>query len=313
MNLRRFAPAAAALALLLIGGACPLRAQTPVTVRVAAPPFDNTGPVYYAQDLGYFKDVGLSVEFAAGLNNAAAALAALSGGSVDFSAAAITSIAAAHDAGVNVKIIAASQQSTDQSPSEVLMVRKDSVAKSAVDFNGKTIGIIGLKSLMQVAAMSWADRHGGDSKTLKFIEVPVPQMCSQLEAGRIDAMIIFEPFASGCPSARVVGNVDDGIAPRFLTVAFVGLDDWLTGHRDIAARFASAISKAAAWANTHPRESAAILVKYAHLDPTIVATMKRASYAADATPSLVQPVIDASARYGSIPRAFPVSEILLSH
>ena len=310
MNFRRVAPAFAALGLLVIGGACPLRAQTPITVRVAAPPFDNTGPVYYAQDLGYFKDAGLTIEFAAGLNNAAAALAALSGGSVDFAASSITSIAAAHDAGINIKIIAASQQSTDQSPSEVLMVQKDSTAKSAVDFNGKTIGIIGVKSLMQVAAMSWVDRHGGDSKTLKFVELPVPQMCSQLEAGRIDAMIIFEPYASGCPNARIVGNVEDGIAPRFLTLAFVGLDDWLKSHRDIAARFASAISKAAAWANTHPRESAAILVKYAHLDPAIAATMKRASYASDVTPTLVQPVIDASARYGSIPRAFPVSEII---
>ena len=308
MNFRCFA-AVAVVGLLAIGGASPLRAQTLVTVRVAAPPFDNTAPVYYAQDLGYLKDVGLTVDFAAGLNNAAAALAALSGGSIDISAAAITSIAAAHDAGVNVKIIAASQQSSDQSPSEVLMVRKDSNAKNAVDFNGKTIGIIGLKSLMQVAAMSWSDRHGGDSKTLKFIEIPVPQMCSQLEAGRIDAMITFEPFATGCASARTVGNVDDGIAPRFLTVAFVGMDDWLASHADIAARFESAISKAATWANTHPRESAAILVKYAHLDPAIVATMKRASYAAAATPALVQPVIDASARYGSIPRAFPASEI----
>jgi NitT/TauT family transport system substrate-binding protein len=312
MNVRRFVPVAAALAMLVIGGACPLRAQTLTTVRVAAPPFDNTAPVYYALDLGYFKDAGLTIDFAPGLNNAAAALAALSSGSIDLSAASITSVAAAHLAGVNVKIIAASQQSSDQAPSEVLMVRKESALKSAVDFNGKTIAIIGLKSLMQVAAMSWSDKHGGDSKTLKFIELPVPQMCSQLEAGRIDAIITFEPFATGCASARIVGNVDDGIAPRFLTVAFVGLDDWLTSHRDIAARFAAAISKASTWANSHPRESAAILVKYAHLDPAIVAGMKRANYAADATPALVQPVIDASARYGGISRAFPVSEILPS-
>jgi len=177
MNVRRFAAVAAAFGLAVIGGACPLRAQTPITVRVAAAPFDNTGPVYYAQDLGYFRDVGLTVEFAAGLNNAAAALAALSGGSVDFSAAAITSIAAAHDAGIKVKIIAASQQSTDQAPSEVLMVRMDSSAKNALDFNNKTVAIIGLKSMMQVAAMAWVDRHGGDSKTLKFIESPQPVRC----------------------------------------------------------------------------------------------------------------------------------------
>ena len=306
-------PAAAALGLFLAVEVMPIGAQAPVTLRVAAPPIDGAGPVFYAQDLGYFRDAGITVEFASGLNNAAAALAALSGGSLDLSAAAVTSIAAAHDAGIGLKLIAPAQLSTEQSPTEVMAVRKESTVQNAADLNGKTIGIIGVKSMMQPAAMSWADRHGGDSKTLKFIEIPLPQMCPQLTAGRIDAAVMAEPFTSGCSGARVIGNADDGIAPRFISLGFVGTDDWLKAHADLAARFAAAIAKAAAWGNTHPHESAAILVKYAQLDPTVANSMGRAGYATQLTPALIQPVIDASAKYGAIPRAFPAAEIIWAH
>lgn len=309
-NLLRPAIVAAAFALIFAGGTVPLAAQSTVTLRVGAAPLDSNGPLYYAQDLGYFKDAGLTIEFASGLNNAAAALAALSSGAIDLSAASLTSIAAAHDAGLGFKIVAASQVSEGGAPSEVLMVRKDASEKTVADLNGKTIGIIGIKSLMQVAAMAWSDRHNGDAKSLKFVETPVPQMCSQLDGGRIDAAIMVEPFATACADARPIGDVDDGIAPRFFTTGYVGNSDWLTAHRDVALRFAAAIVKAAAWGNAHPVESAAILVKYSHLDPAVAASMKRAHYGTEVSPALIQPVIDASVRYGAIPRTFPAADII---
>ena len=299
-----------AVALICTCGALPIAAQSTVTLRVGAAPLDSNGPLYYAQDLGYFKDAGITIDFATGLNNAAAALAALSGGALELSAASLTSIAAGHDAGLRFKLVAASQMSDDGAPSELLMVRKDAPYKVAADLNGKTIGIIGIKSLMQVAAMSWAERHNGDATSLKFVETPVPLMCAQLEGGRVDAVIMVEPFATSCANARPLGNVEDGIAPRFLTTGFVGNSDWLSSHRDVAVRFAAAIAKAAAWGNAHPLESAAILVKYSHLDPAVAANMKRARYATELVPALVQPVIEASVRYGSIPRSFPAADII---
>jgi NitT/TauT family transport system substrate-binding protein len=315
MKSARFAAVVSAAFSLLVfaGGASPLGAQSTVTLRVGAAPLDSNGPLYYAQDLGYFKDAGITLEFAGGLNNAAAALAALAGGAVDISAASLTSIAAAHDAGLDFKIVAASQTSDAAAPGEVLMVRTGAPEKTPADLQGKTIGIIGIKSLMQVAAMSWIDRHGGDSKSLKFVEIPVPQMCSQLTAGRVDAAVMVEPFATSCTDARPIGNVDDGIAPRFLVTGFVANGAWLDAHRDVATRFAAAIAKAAAWGNAHPVESAAILVKYSHLDPAVAAAMKRAHYGTEVVPAIVQPVIDASIRYGAISRTLSAGDIIWAH
>jgi ABC-type nitrate/sulfonate/bicarbonate transport system substrate-binding protein len=62
MRSTRFLRIAAATLALVVSGTLPLRAQAPVTVRVGAFPLDNNGPIYYAQDLGYFKDAGITVE-----------------------------------------------------------------------------------------------------------------------------------------------------------------------------------------------------------------------------------------------------------
>jgi len=57
---------------------------------------------------------------------------------------------------------------------------------NAADLNGKTIGVNGLRDLQQLCAMSWVDKHGGDSKTLHFIEVR-SRRWAPLSLHRIDA------------------------------------------------------------------------------------------------------------------------------
>ena len=77
-------------------------------------------------------------------------------------------------------------------------------------------------------------------------------------------------------------------------------------------RFRVAIAKAAAWANAHPAESAAILVRYTKMTLETVRTMRRATYDTSGTldPAMIQPVIDASAKYGTLSRPFPASELI---
>jgi NitT/TauT family transport system substrate-binding protein len=291
--------------------AMPSAAQQLTTIRMSVPPIDEAATPFYAQDLGYFKDAGLDVVFEAGLSNASAAVAALLGGSINVTASATVAVAAAHSHGIGLKVIAPGTLSTEDSLTDVIAVKKDSPLASGADLNGKTIGIIGLKSMQQVAAMAWVDKHGGDSATLKFLELPIPQLCPQVVAGRVDASLPIEPFVTGCKSdIRILGNVNTGIAPRFVSIVFVSTDDWLRANPATATRFVAALRRAAIWANAHRAESAAILARYAKLDPAVAASMARATYATTLDASSLQPAIDASARYGVIDKPFPASEVL---
>jgi hypothetical protein len=68
------------------------------------------------------------------------------------------------------------------------------------------------------------------------------------------------------------------------------------------------------WANSHQTESGAILLKYLKLDPDVAKAMTRATYDTSGTlnPSYMQPVIDAAAKYGTLTKSFPASELIAS-
>ena len=291
----------------------PARAQTaPITVRVGALPTDNSGNVYFALDRGYFKNAGLDVQIDT-LANSSAAAAALTSGAIDVAQSNVTSIAAGHLRGFDFKIFAAAAYSDGPSVTNAIMVSNDSPAHAAADLNGKTIGVVALKSTQQVLAMAWIDKHGGDAKSVKFIELPYAQMGAQLAAHRIDAAGIIEPFLTTAKvQARVLGNADDGIGSRFIGLGWGATTGWLQKHPDIAARFAGAVRDAGIWANTHQAESAEILVKYAKLDPATFSHTARATYATELDPALVQPLIDASAKYGALDHTIPAVDILWS-
>jgi NitT/TauT family transport system substrate-binding protein len=302
--------AALAMAATVLLPSSPATAQTPIVVHVGGLPTDNSGNLYFALDLGYFKTAGLDVQIEP-LGNGSAAAAALSSGAIDIAQSNVTATAAGHLRGFDFKIFAPAAISGGSSATNAVMVPKDSTAAVAADLNGKTVGILAVKSIQQVLAQAWVDRHGGDSKTVKFVEVPYPQMGAALAMHRVDAVLVLEPFLSGAKtSGRVIGNADDGIAPRFVGLAWGAMSAWLQTHADIATRFAGAVREAGIWANAHPNESADILAKYARLDPATAHAMARATYATTLDPALVQPVIDASAKYGALDRTFPATDIL---
>jgi NitT/TauT family transport system substrate-binding protein len=290
-----------------------LRAATPdapAVVNVGALPLDTIGTVYYAQDLGYFKDAGLTVNLQpiAGGPQAAAALA---GGAIDVTVGPITVVALAHLHGVDFKYITPAAIITGHTFTDPIMVAVDSTISKGSDLNGKTIGISGLGSMQQVSAMAWVDSHGGDAKSIKFVEIPFPQMGAALAQHRVDAVTSVEPFATSFKgTARSLGNVLDSIAPTFMELGYFAPAAWLQANAATANRFVGALRQAAIWANAHHKESADILVRYAKLDPIVASTMARATYGTTLSASMIQPVIDASFKYGVLDKTFPASELI---
>lgn len=279
-------------------------------INVGAFPIDTVGVVYYAQDLGYFKNAGLDVRiqtFPGGPQVAAA----VAGGALDVSVTNAASLAAGHLRGVDFKFIAPSAVATDQTRTDLIMVANDSPVQKAADLNGKTIGISGIKSQQQISAMSWVDKHGGDAKSLKFIELPFPQMAQSAAEHRVDAVMLVEPFVTAAKGQlRSLGDALDGVAPTFMILGYFATANWLQANGATAMRFTTAIREAAQWANAHQKESADILLRYAKLDPAVAATMARSTYGITLNPALIQPVIDASAKYGITDKTFPASDLI---
>jgi len=308
MKRRLVVSAIAALA--LCSSYRPAQAADPVVVNVGALPVDTSAVVFYAQDQGFFKAAGLDVHITT-MTSGPVIAQAVAGNAIDIGVANVATVASAHLRGVPLRFIAPAAIASEATRTDLIVVSKDSPITKAADLNGKTIGLNGLRDLQQLCAMAWVDKHGGDSKTLKFVEVPFPTMGVALQQNRVDAAMPVEPFVSADRSTtRSLGDVLDGVGPHYMIVGWLATDSWLAAHPDIAAKFAGAIAKAAVWANTHQKESAAILVANSKLDPATAATMARAVYGTQLDTSLIQPVIDAAVKYGIINQPVAASDLI---
>ena len=297
---------AAALALAMSTGAV---AQTLPTIKVATTPIDVGAEVLYAIDMGFFKKHGLNVEVQL-IGNGAAIASAVTGGSVDIGQGNVVTLATAHDKGLPFVVVAPAALYSSSSPTSALIVAKNSPVKTAKDLNGKTLGITGVKNITQIALMAWLDKNGGDSNSVKFIELTFSEMGPAVAAGRIDAGVTAEPDLSAAVAAgtaRILAPVYDAVAPTFIIGAWFTSADWAKAHPDLLERYVAAINEAGTWANKNQAASAKILEKYTKIESK--PGMKRVTFPEKTDLTLMQPAIDATAKYKVIKATFPANDL----
>jgi NitT/TauT family transport system substrate-binding protein len=296
-------------AALAFGMSAAATAQTLPMVKVATTPIDVGAEVLYANDMGFFKKHGLSVDVQF-IDNGAAIASAVASGAIDVAQGNVVTLATAHDKGLPFVVVAPAALYSSSSPTSALIIAKNSPIKTAKDLNGKTIGITGVKNITQISVMAWMDQNGGDPNSVKFIELKFSEMAPAVAAGRIDAGVTAEPDLTDAVTsgtARILTPVYNAIAPSFIIGAWFTTSDWAKAHADLLARYVAAITEAGAWANKNQPASAKILEKYTKIESK--PGMKRVVFPEKSDLALMQPLIDATAKYKVIKATFPASDL----
>jgi NitT/TauT family transport system substrate-binding protein len=131
--------------------------------------------------------------------------------------------------------------------------------------------------------------------------------------GRIDGCTIGQPWISVAlrsPNVRVLAKSFSAIAPRFLMTAYFSTAGYATANAATLATFARVVANATRYANAHPAQMAPLIAALTKQDPSVVAGFLGNVNAIDLDPKLIQPMIDATARYRVIAKPFPAAEIL---
>jgi NitT/TauT family transport system substrate-binding protein len=302
--------AIAAMAAGLTLGSLPPPVRAADALRLATSPLDAAGEAYYGLDMGFFKDAGIDAQIQQ-IASGAAIAAAVAGNAADIGFSNMISVAAAYKRNVPFTLIAPASLYIDKDPTSVLMVPKNSPLKTAKDLNGKTFGTVGLKTITEYAPRLWMDQNGGDSTTVKFIEMSMPQILEGFATNRIDAGIVAEPFIAQAKNVgRIFADAYDAVAPRYLIGVWFAMAPWANAHADLVKRFQQAMTRTADWANGHTKQSGEILAKYGKFDPDILRRMLRVVYSPRFNVAEMQPVIELTARYGGIPESFKVEEMI---
>lgn len=305
-----------AFAVLCLAAPClrarPSAGQELTTIHVASITNDTCSAILYAMKLGLFQKAGLSIDFLP-MNSGAAASAAVAGGTVQFGQSSLVTLIDAHVHGVPFTLVAPGGVIATGSMYAAALVRADSPIKTGADLNGKTFAVPALEDLNQIAAMAWIDQHGGDSRTVKFIELSAPATVAAIEGGRVDAGQVGTPTLSTALESgktRVLAPIFDAFGKRFENVGWFTTADYAKNNPDIVTRFAGVMHQAALLANSHRPETAALLADYLKGDPAIYARMARVEFGEYLDPRDIQPLIDAAARYKAIDHAFPAQEMI---
>jgi NitT/TauT family transport system substrate-binding protein len=276
------------------------RAQS-APLRIATIPFDVGMEVYFARELGLFEKHGFPNVTIQPIDSGAAISAAVAGGAVDIGVSNVVTLANAFGKNIPFTIVAPGGMYSSEAPTSVLMVPQNSTLKTARDLNGKVIAVNNLGAVAQFAPMAWMDKNGGDSSSAKFIEMPEPQIMSDLATGRIDAGLVIEPFISAAKAnSRVFADVFDAVAPAFMIVAHFAMIPWAKANPDVIHRFQTVIAEAAVWGNANHVKSAEILAGVSKLSPAAISHMNRVVYGERIDLPQIQSVIDVTSKYGGI-------------
>ena len=78
----------------------------------------------------------------------------------------------------------------------------DSKVTNLADLKGKTVAINAPKNILYLLAASMMAEQGINPSSVKFANVPFPEMATALASGAIDAALLPEPFASDAEEAQ---------------------------------------------------------------------------------------------------------------
>jgi NitT/TauT family transport system substrate-binding protein len=289
-------------------------AQTVEKLRVAGTTTEDSTNLFYAVKNGLFRRAGLDVEMVP-TSSGSAATAAVIAGAYELSKTSLMAIFAAHLRDIPVVIAAPSLVFVARSPLYLLQMAPDAPYRTPVDLNGKIIGTPAIGDLNMLATRAWVEKGGGDWRSLRFVEIPNSAIEAAIAEHRVAAGILGAPHLDASLAAgttKTLGDAYSAIAPTFMAGSYVGRSDWATQHADALRRFNRVLTEASNYVMSHPAETAPLVSEMSKIELADSAKLHRSVYATTLDAALVQPFIDAAAKFGQIPRSFPAREIFWS-
>jgi NitT/TauT family transport system substrate-binding protein len=312
MRRREILGSVAATSLLALGSLRPARAQALDVIKSAGQLTEDITNIFWAVKTGLFQRNGIDLQLV-GTNSGSAAMAAVVTGSYEMARVGIPASFPAHLRGIPIVIVAPGLLARSSNPFSLLQTANDAPYKTGADLNGKTLGTPAIGDLNTLAVKAWVDKNGGDWRSLKFVEIPNSAMEAAIVQKRVDAGVIQSPQLAQSLQAkttRTLGDAWGAIAPTFMAGAYFARTDWANAHGDLIRRYNKVYTEASNYVNTHYKETEPLVAELTKMELANVSKIPRGFNAPTMDVSLIQPLIDASAKFEHIPRGFPARDLV---
>jgi NitT/TauT family transport system substrate-binding protein len=286
----------------------------PATVKVGVIPIADVAPLYLGIKQGFFKQEKLTIKPVPAEGGAAIVAATVSGDDqIGFSNT--TSLLIANSKNVPVKLIAQGVAGAEKTSGawDAVLVKKGSSITSPKDLEGKTIAVNTLQNVGPLTINTALKNRGVDYKKVKYAEIPFPEANQALEAGRVDAAWVVEPFVGQglAAGSKPILFPYEETAPKLTVASYFTNEQYLSQNRDAVDRFVKAMNKSLTYAQGHPAAVRKIVPTYTKIPAAAATKMKLPQW----SPDLGRPTIEQQAKlaqeYGFLKKQPDIDELIL--
>jgi NitT/TauT family transport system substrate-binding protein len=173
----------------------------------------------------------------------------------------------------------------------VVAMPSSGISKPA-DLAGKTIAVNLTQNIQTLATNSVLAADGVTASSVHYVEIPFPDMAAALQANRVDAISVVEPFLSAALAAggKLVTSTCTGSMADFPLSGYMTTKSWAQQHAAAARAFQQAVEKGNAYANAHPSVVRSLLPTYTSITAKEAATLPLTSYPTTLTAAPMQRV-----------------------
>lgn len=284
-------------------------ALTEITVGVI--PIVDTAPIWLGAEQGFFSDEGLDITVQTTTGGAAAVPGVVSG-DYDFAFGNLVSTMVARDQGLDLRYVANGNTTAGTPDFGAVIVPADSPIESPADLEGKTVSVNNLQNIGDTTIRQVVEDDGGDSSTIKFVEVAFPDAEAAVENKQVDAAWILAPFLDSAVAngARVITYNFSAFDPELDIAGYFTTGDAIENDPELVAKFTAAMNKSLEYAQENPDEVRRIVTTYTSMTADQLTEMILPIFRVDFNRSAAEKLGAAALSFGTLESA-PDLDVLL--
>jgi NitT/TauT family transport system substrate-binding protein len=240
------------------------RSGAQTSLIVGSSPVLANASLYFASENGAFAKNHLSVTPTT-VASGQQAIPRLLSGEIQFTAAdplgAIQAIA--HNVPLVIVAPASYVPSDPARDTTGLLVNGGSSVTNVPGLKGRTIAVNAIGGFVQLAAKASIDQAGGDSSSIKWVEVPLQSIVAAVQSGRVDGGVDAEPFVTQGKSVglRDILAVTSKALAGVPSAVYVTSKAYAASHPQIVKAFAASLYAANAALAKDPNQVRAVGAK----------------------------------------------------
>lgn len=272
---------------------------TAITVGVI--PIVDTAPIWLGVEKGFFSDEGLDVTVQP-TTGGAASVPGVVAGSYDFAFGNYVSGMVANDQGLALKYVTNGNSTAGDPDFGAVIVPGDSDIQTPADLSDKTVSVNNLQNIGDTTIRTVVDDDGGDSSTIKFVEVAFPDAEAAVSNKQVDAAWILAPFLDSAVAngARVISYNFSDFDPGLDIAGYFTTLDTFENKPELVEAFATAMNKSLDYADSHPDEVKQIVTTYTKMSMDQLDAMLLPKFNTDFDREAMTKLGKAAASYGTL-------------